>query len=238
LISLYLFRHGQAGTRTDYDTLSELGRRQSRLLGESLVAQQVHFTAAFSGELSRQQQTAAAVGEAYAGAGVPFPAIETDDHWNEFDLDAVYRDLAPVLAAGDPQFRVEHEEMLRHSADQSHSIHRRWTRCDLMVLRAWVAGSHPSTGETWQAFQERVTGSRDRFSGFSSGANVAVFTSATPMGVWAGVALGADSRTVVRLAGALYNSAYLVLRLRQSDLSLFSFNNVPHLNDPALRTFR
>ena len=238
MISLYLFRHGQAGTRTDYDTLSDLGRRQAGLLGESLVAQQVRFTAAFSGALARQQQTAAEVREAYASAGVPFPAIETDTHWNEFDLDGVYRDLAPALAAEDPQFRAEYEEMLRHSADQSHSIHRRWTRCDIMVLRAWVAGRLPSTGETWQAFQERVAAGRDRLAGFAAGSDLAVFTSATPMAIWAGLALGADSRTRVRLAGALYNSAYMVLRLRPDDLSLFSFNNVPHLNDPALRTFR
>jgi broad specificity phosphatase PhoE len=106
------------------------------------------------------------------------------------------------------------------------------------VLRAWVEGSLSCTGETWQAFQERVAGGRDRLSAFASGASVAVFTSATPMGVWAGLALGAESRTRVRLAGALYNSAYLVLRLKHDDLSLFSFNNVPHLNDPAMRTFR
>ena len=236
--SIYLFRHGQAGTRTDYDTLSELGRLQSRLLGESLIAHRVQFTAAFSGALARQQQTAAEVAAAYERAGLPFPAVEIDTHWNEFDLDAVYRDFAPLLAAEDPQFRDEHEQMLAYAADQNHSIHRRWTRCDMMVLRAWVSGREPCTGETWRAFQDRIAAGRDLLSSFAPEASVAIFTSATPMGILAGLALGADGRTRLRLAGVLYNSAWLVLRLKDGELTLFSFNNAPHLHDPAMRTFR
>lgn len=52
---IYLIRHGQAGTRDHYDLLSNLGRRQSRLLGEYFAAQGVKFAAAYSGELSRQR---------------------------------------------------------------------------------------------------------------------------------------------------------------------------------------
>ena len=44
---LYLIRHGQAGTREHYDTLSELGRAQARLLGEHLAAQGVRFDRAY-----------------------------------------------------------------------------------------------------------------------------------------------------------------------------------------------
>jgi hypothetical protein len=42
----------------------------------------------------------------------------------------------------------------------------------------------------------------------------------------------------MRLAGAMYNSAVTTLRLRGDDLMLFTFNGVPHLTDPPLRTFR
>ncbi len=68
-------RHGQAGTRDSYDSLSELGRRQARLLGEYFVSQGIEFTAAYVGAMSRQQQTAAEVVAAYADAGVGFPEI-------------------------------------------------------------------------------------------------------------------------------------------------------------------
>ena len=45
-------------------------------------------------------------------------------------------------------------------------------------------------------------------------------------------------RNIMRLAGAMYNSAVTTMRLRDDDLMLFSFNGVPHLNEPQLRTFR
>ena len=51
---LYLVRHGQAGTREDYDSLSHLGRTQARLLGEYFKAQEISFAAAYSGSLARQ----------------------------------------------------------------------------------------------------------------------------------------------------------------------------------------
>ena len=78
LSSVYLVRHGQAGTRDAYDSLSELGRRQSRLLGEYFLSQGIEFAAAYSGAMLRQQQTAAEVSTAYAKAGVPFPEIVID----------------------------------------------------------------------------------------------------------------------------------------------------------------
>jgi len=67
---------------------------------------------------------------------------------------------------------------------------------------------------------------------------VAVFTSATPIAVWTGMALGIAENKIMRLAGVMYNSAFSTLRMRQEDVTLFSFNNVPHLAEAALRTFR
>jgi broad specificity phosphatase PhoE len=45
LSAVYLIRHGQAGLRHNYDTLSDLGHTQARLLGEYLAAQKITFTA-------------------------------------------------------------------------------------------------------------------------------------------------------------------------------------------------
>ena len=209
MTSVYLIRHGQAGTRNRYDTLSELGRLQACRLGETLAAHPVEFTSVLCGALARQQETAAAVREAYGRAGRDFPAVVTDAEWNEFDLDAVYRDLAPQLAARDPQFRAGYEEMQAQMADDAHDIHRRWSDCDLALI---LAGAR---GET-----------------------AAVFTSATPIAIAAGIVLEVGTRTRFRLTGALYNSAWTVLRIQGGEASLFSFNNIPHLNDPSLRTFR
>ena len=237
MTSVYLIRHGQAGTRNRYDTLSELGRLQACRLGETLAAHPVEFTSVLCGALARQQETAAAVREAYERAGRDFPAVVTDAEWNEFDLDAVYRDLAPQLAARDPQFRAGYEEMQAQMADDAHDIHRRWSDCDLALIRAWVGGKLPVETETWVVFQERIARAWNRLAG-ARGETAAVFTSATPIAIAAGIVLEVGTRTRFRLTGALYNSAWTVLRIQGGEASLFSFNNIPHLNDPSLRTFR
>ena len=40
------------------------------------------------------------------------------------------------------------------------------------------------------------------------------------------------------LAGVLYNASYTILRLREGQLRLFTFNAIPHLATKELRTHR
>ena len=236
--SLYLMRHGQAGLRHKYDTLSDLGRTQARQLGEYLASQNVQFSAVYSGALSRQLETAREVLRAFERVERPIPEIQVDPTWNEFDLDMVYRAVAPRLSAEDPEFQSEHEKLLRMLQDENSPVHRSWTQCDTLVVRAWVEGRYEVPGESWQAFSERVCRSLETLNRFASGEAVAVFSSATPIAVWVGMALGLSGRHVLRLAGATYNSALTTMRVRDGDLALFSFNGTPHLPEPHLRTFR
>lgn len=235
---LYLVRHGQAGLRHAYDTLSDLGRTQARLLGEYLVRQNISFSAVYSGELSRQAETAREAMAAFTRAGVRSPEIQKDARWNEFDLDAVSRSVAPRLAAEDPEFRAEHEKLLRMLEDEDSPAHRSWTKCDTMVVRAWVEGRYEVQGESWTAFRERVASNLETLRGAQPADAVAVFSSATPMAVWIGMALGLNGRHIMRLAGVTYNAALTTLRVRENDLALYSFNGTPHLADPHLRTLR
>jgi broad specificity phosphatase PhoE len=238
LSSLYLIRHGQAGLRHNYDSLSSLGRAQARLLGEYLAAQKVRFHAIHSGALNRQQETAREVLGAFARAGVAAPEIEIDTRWNEFDLDAVFDSIAPRLSADDPEFRAEHEKLLEMLADENSPAHRAWTQCDTLIVRAWVEGRYEVPGESWTAFRERVCGSLETLSRFGAGESVAVFSSATPIALWMGMALGLNRSHVMRLAGVTYNAALSTLRVREGDLAVYSFNGTPHLPDQAMRTFR
>lgn len=233
---LYFFRHGQAGTRDDYDSLSDVGRCQARLLGEYLVGERLEFTSAYVGALCRQQQTANEVVAAYQRARLPFPELQTLPAWNEFDLDRVYSELAPRLAADDEAFRLEYEKLEERMRAADPEVHRRWSPCDIQVVDAWIRVLYPYSGESWDAFRERVATARpilDKCDG-----NVAVFTSATPAAVWTGLALDIHDARILPLAGALYNSSITVLRLREGQLRLFSFNGVPHLTDAATRTHR
>ena len=238
---VYLIRHGQAGTRDDYDSLSALGREQARRLGEYLARQKICFQKAYSGAMRRQRETAAGVIEGYRRAGTEFPVVQERAEWNEFDLEGVYRGIAPLLASEDAEFRREHESMLeavRASAgDAAADVHRRWSSCDIKVVEAWVRARYPYSGESWLAFCARIASLRATLDGTGEG-NIAVFTSATPAAILAGLTMDIEDGRVFRLAGVMYNSAFTTLRVRGDQIRLFSFNNVPHLSEPHLRTHR
>lgn len=227
---IYFFRHGQAGSRDDYDRLSPLGEQQARLLGEWIAQQNLRFDSVVAGPLRRQQQTATlALG----------PDFDTDPAWSEFDLDAVYAEIAPQLAAVDPAFHTHWEELQRTIASGDDGIHRRWTPPDTAVVEAWIAGRFPTQAETWAAFNERVRRAGEGFLSLPASARIAIFTSATPISIWMGHILGGlPPGRVMRFAGASLNTAMTILSARDGELNLFTFNSVPHLADSALHTFR
>jgi broad specificity phosphatase PhoE len=238
LSSLYLIRHGQAGTREHYDALSDLGRRQAYLLGQHLAAQNVPFKALIAGCLNRQRQTAEEVWRAYREAGIAVPEIVSDRNWNEFDMTGVFSEFAPLLGEADPQFKQDYQELLRKLEDADSPIHHAWTDCDTQAMRAWMQGRFPCRTESWAAFRQRVLSARQSLGVHEPGDVVAIFTSAAPIAIWVATALDVPDGNIMRIAGVLYNAALTTFRLRDDDLTLFSFNGVAHLNEPQLRTFR
>jgi broad specificity phosphatase PhoE len=235
---IYLIRHGQAGTRQHYDTLSALGQQQARLLGDYLASRGIEFHAAYSGGMERQKQTAAQVVAAYRDAGRAFPAIQTHDAWREFDLDHVYQAMAPQLCTADAAFQQEYEAQRQQArldaANETAEVHRRWTACDMKIVEAWLHGRFPYEGESWTAFQQRVATAPLP----GDDGNIAVFTSATPTAIWAGRALDIHDTRALRIAGVLHNASITVLRVRDDQVRLFSMNEVPHLTRDEWRTHR
>jgi len=241
LSNVYLVRHGQAGTREDYDSLSDLGKQQARLLGEYLSRQDLEFTAAYCGAMQRQQQTASEIRSALNLAGKPFPEIVADNRWDEFDLARIYKELAPVLCETDEEFRIGYEEMIREvkqHAGADAEVHRQWRSCDTRMVETWVAGTLPYSGETWNQFCDRVSTCELLFNDRQQHENVIVFTSATPASVMTSLALGLRDKQIRQLAGVLYNSSYTLLHRGAEKLRLIQFNAVPHLREPSLRTHR
>jgi len=223
---LYLVRHGQAGTRENYDSLSELGRRQSRLLGEFFRGIQIR--AAYSGSLERQRATAVEAGFE--------PSV--DAGWDEFDLAQVYREYAPRLVEDDKQFAREYEEMQRAIAANESAVHRKWNDCDKKCVRAWIEGRYEYSGESWAAFLSRVRGAVARAVSAAQDGNVAVFTSATPIGITAARTLEIEDGRAMWLAAVMFNASVTTLRVHGDEVRLFTMNGTGHLAEAELRTFR
>ena len=225
---LYLIRHGQAGLRSDYDRLSDLGHQQARLLGEWFLTQGIQFDLVLSGGLRRQRETAAAIGS----------NAMADPAWNEFDLDAVYTSIAPQLAAVDDSFRQEFESMSAEAADPAHPVHRAWRPSDFMVVKAWIEGRFSVDCETWLAFHQRILQAFSSLDANIGVQRIALVSSATPIGISTARIFEAPVRQVFELAGSLHNASFTVFKKRPTGWSLSGFNHTPHLGEEKLRTFR
>jgi broad specificity phosphatase PhoE len=157
--------------------------------------------------------------------------LSIDPGWDEFDLDHVYRELAPVLCEEDAEFRREFEAT-ETSTDPA--VHRHWTANDVKVFKAWVAGHPRFRGETWLGFRERIAARRDGL----REQNVVVFTSGTPIGIWAALSLDVEDHRALRLTAVIRNASYTTMALNGDQLRLHTFNAYPHLHDSELHTLR
>jgi len=235
---IYLIRHAQAGTRDNYDVLSELGREQARLLGEHLTEQGVELGAVYAGGMQRQRHTAEIACEVMASRGVTVPDVTTDERWNEFSLISVYRAIAQRMIDETPEFGRDYREMQDAIRRDPHTTGGATGRCDAAVVRAWMAARYDDyKGEPWSAFRERIQACGARLTANDSNKAVAVFTSATPVAILAGAALGLSDEKLLSILGVIYNSGITVLRSREDDLRLFTFNSTPHLG-ASQRTLR
>jgi broad specificity phosphatase PhoE len=108
------------------------------------------------------------------------------------------------------------------------------------VVKAWIEGRYAEfKGESWAAFNARVQAACQALAGEANGGQAAVFTSATPVSILVAATLGSRNPVdVMKLAGAAINSNFTVLHWRGGEAHLVMFNAIPHLADPALRTFR
>lgn len=235
---IYLIRHAQAGSRDNYDVLSELGREQARLLGEHLSQQGIELGAVYAGGMRRQLHTAEIACEVMASRGVAVPEVTTDERWNEFSLISVYRAIAQRMTDEDPQFARDYREMQDAIRRDPHTTGGATGRCDGAVVRAWMEARYEDyKGESWSSFRERIQACGPGLSNGGSNKAIAIFTSATPVAILAAAALELSDEKLLSILGVIYNSGITVLRSREDGLRLFTFNSTPHL-EASKRTLR
>ena len=235
---IYLIRHAQAGTRENYDVLSEMGEEQARLLGEYLKAEELVLDAVYSGSMNRQRRTAEITVSNLSRDGQDGPEVITIEGLNEFNLASVYRAIANRLMEESKEFECDFKEMQEALRIDPHTTRGATGRCDATVIRAWISNIYPDYGgETWAEFCTRIRGCFSSLVDGDGERSIAIFTSATPIAILTGGALGLDEERLLSILGVIYNAGITTLRVKNGTSRLFTFNETPHL-PRGLRTFR
>jgi broad specificity phosphatase PhoE len=209
-----LLRHGQASFGTDdYDRLSDLGRRQAQVAGESLAQRGLRNPVVVSGSLLRQRDTASIAAEAM---GVDLPRI--DERFDEFDAHAA---VEAHLGRPGATNGMDSREFQVHLDE---------------VMAQWMAQRDPR----WQEFVDGAMAAlADLATSLPSGTDAVVATSAGVTAAIAGTLLDCAPAGVIAMNRVSVNASITTLVSGSRGLSLVTFNDHAHiLRDRALLTNR
>ena len=232
--TLYLVRHGQASAfEENYDRLSPLGERQARLLGEWWAGRGPKLDRVFTGPRVRQQRTA----ELAAEAG-RLPAPRMLPELDEMGIEPLFKEQLPDLFTRHAHLQSLGDAMLMADGDEGRA--QSLARLFEAVLMLWVRGEVSGDGvEPWLEYRARIRKALFAIREGAKGQRIAVFTSAGPVAAAMQLALGSDDATALSLAFRVRNSSVSEFLFSSSDrFSAASFNETPHLDDPALVTVR
>jgi broad specificity phosphatase PhoE len=236
---LFLVRHAQASFLSqNYDKLSDLGERQSRLLGEYWVRHRVMFDRVCTGPAIRHRQTARIAGEAYRRVGLEFPEPVILKEFDEFQGEAVLARSLPQLLAHNQKINELHDAM-QNSGDE---IEKRanFQRLFEAVISMWVHGEiAPESVESWQEFCARVNRGLTTFLANSwKGEMAVIFTSSGPLSAAVERALHLSAQDTLQIAWMSRNCSFSEFLFSSDRFTLSTFNSFPHLDDDLLLTYR
>jgi len=217
--TLHLVRHGQASFGADdYDQLSPLGERQCRLLGEYWRARGQRFEAVLTGSLKRHAQSLAAI--AAGLGGTPAPLVR--EGLNEYDSEAVIRAIHP-----EPLEKPRDAEMVKQ--------HFRLLRQGLL---AWMRGETRPVG--MPAYADFAAGVADALAHVRAqcSGEVLIVSSGGPIATAVAQVLGAPPETGIELNLRIRNSALSEMVFNARQLTLQSFNHLPHLDTAETRALQ
>lgn len=235
---LFLVRHGQASfLEEDYDKLSKTGEIQARLLGEYWAERRISFSHVYSGPRRRQLDTARIVGEAFREAGLIWPETEVMKEFDEYAGESVMELSLPGLVQSSPQVRELH--LAFANAQEIREKHRTFQRLFEVVIGKWASGEiRVENVEPWADFATRVHRGLARLAAGGGNRQVAVFSSGGPVGVTVQRALELSTENTLRAAWMARNGSFSEFLYSGERFTLSSFNASPHLDDPALLTYR
>ncbi len=218
MAKLFIVRHGQASFgEADYDRLSDLGRQQSRWLGEYFTQRGINFRLVATGGLSRQRDTASEIldvmGDADAVTNV-YPGL------NEYDSEAFYT-----------AYTGKGEQHRHQSAD-----YKDYWKTFRAAYEAWIDQRLTGVQESWSDFRDRIRSALDQACA-GSGRDDAILavTSGGVIGSAVSEILESAPRTAMQLNFQIRNTAFCEVIAGRGGRRLLSFNSIPHLDRPGRR---
>ncbi len=234
--SIVFVRHSQASLfAEDYDNLSDLGRQQSRQLGEYLQRREVKVDEVYAGPRRRHQQTAEIVTE-YAPE---IPAVsEQLPEFDEHHVDQLLSDHLDPLADLYPHLAELRSEF--HAAEGSRQRQVGFAKLFEAVTDLWVSGQCPLFGvESWAEFADRVNnGIQKLIQRPGRGRRVLVFTSAGTIVAALHRALQCPDNVAMGLGWRIWNCSLTNFAFSGVRFTLHQFNSISHLQDGDYRTYR
>ena len=216
MATIYLIRHGQASFGTaNYDKLSELGCRQAHVVGEYFRDTGVSFDAVYSGDLSRQRETAHL---AIASQSVEVPH-KVDPRFNEIQNEEQLKCLMPEVIKINPAIQALVEKGLGSSKDYQKvidAVFNYWVSpaCDEPRIQSWADFS----GGVRQAIADVM---HDQ----GGGKTVGIFTSGGTLATIVAQVLGLGPEQTYQLYEPIFNGSVTQLFYNRSNkISLSYFN--------------
>ncbi len=216
MASIYLIRHGQASFGAqNYDQLSTLGCRQAEVTGHYLRDAGIRLDAVYSGDLSRQQETARLASEQLTDT----PPHHIDARFNEINNDEQIEHLLPAVLERRPELQTLVDRGLSASKDYQKIIEG--------VFNFWVSPECRHDGiQSWDDYSGKVREAlRDLMVKEGSGKNVAVFTSGGTIATIVAQALGLDGEHTYRFYEPIFNCSVTQLFYSGERVSLSYFND-------------
>ncbi len=222
--TLFFIRHGQASFgKNNYDKLSLLGLKQSRILANYLNRIKIHFDAIYCGTMERQVKTAAEYSLCCAETDFPAPEIIYDKRLNEFDAEGVLKTLLPVLLFEQPAYRFDSNNLLKDRGA--------FQRIFEAIMTMWSSGNYEMNGViTWKEFIDGVNRVVDDImAAHRGGVNIALFTSGGPISVTVQRVLGLTPQKAMDIRDLLVNTSISRFKYSKGKIMMASFNEYPHL---------
>jgi len=220
MATIYLIRHGQASFGADdYDKLSELGCRQASVAGEYFRDSGIHFDAVYSGDLSRQRETARL---AIASQPEDIPHY-IDPRFNEIQNDEQLKCLMPEVIKHNPTVQALVEKGLSSSKDYQKvidAVFNYWVSpaCDEPRIQSWADFSSAARQALTEVMREQ-----------GAGKTVGIFTSGGTLATIVAQVLGLGGEQTYQFYEPIFNCSVTQLFYSNSKVSLSYFNDCSFL---------